>query len=327
MNKINQQLCVIIRFSSQMIPDIKKHVLIAFFAGLSVLFFSLVPSYMLKGVFTAVTSENSFLLNKYICFFILLLAGIFTYNCIFWNLYGSSTANITGEIRRIILSKLCSIRLSDVENRHSADIMSTLTNDLDTAQEIYVNFRFYTNTLTFSIIPTILVFNTSSVLGVIIILLSIIQLTINLLVIPLLEKQSIKIREDLYKINSTFSDILRNNMSIRLYYHQNFYVEVSKNISKSLYNSNMKLNIINSLTYGLNVCFGLLGYIIVLTTGSTLIGADKLNLPDLLFITQMRLMMVQGILAFGNYATQIQPAVVGIKKIMSFMDYIIEEDI
>jgi len=89
----------------------------------------------------------------------------------------------------------------------------------------------------------------------------------------------------------------------------------------------MKLNIINSLTYGLNVCFGLLGYIIVLTTGSTLIGADKLNLPDLLFITQMRLMMVQGILAFGNYATQIQPAVVGIKKIMSFMDYIIEEDI
>lgn len=327
MNKINRQLYVIIKFFNQMIPDIKRHIFIAFFAGLSILFFSLVPSYMLKGVFTAVTSENSYLLYKYVCFFILLLAGIFIYNGIFWNLYGSSTAMITGKIRRTILCKLCSIRLSDVESRHSADIMSTLTNDLDIAQGIYENIRFYINTLTFSIIPAILVFNLSRVLCVIIIILGMMQLSINLLVIPLLEKQSIKIREGVNKINSTFSDIIRNNMSIRLYYHQDFYTVASRNICKSLYNSNMKLNIINSLINGINVCFGLLGYIIVLTAGSALIGAGKLNLPDLLFITQMRLMMVQGILAFGNYATQIQPALVGINKIMSFMDYVVEEDI
>lgn len=326
MNKINQQLYVIIRFFSQMIPDKKRHILIAFFAGLSGVFFNLVAAYMLKGVYIAVTSEDSFLLYKYICIFILLLAGVFTYNCIFWNLYGSSTAKITGEIRRIILSKLCSLRLSGVENYHSADTMSILTNDLDTAQGIYENIRLYISTLTFSIIPTILVFNISSVLGLLIILLSIIQLAINLLVIPPIEKQSIKIREDMYKINSTFSDVLRNNMSIRLYCSEDFYMKVSKDMSKSLYNSKMKLNIINTVTEGINVCFGLLGYIIVLTAGSALIGADKLNLPDLLFITQIRLMMVQGILAFGNYATQIQPAIVGIKKIISFMNYDIEEN-
>lgn len=326
MKKINNQFYEIIRFFNQMIPNKKWHIFIAFFAGLSGVFFNLVAAYMLKGVYTAVTSEDSFLLYKYICFFILLLAGVFTYNCIFWNLYGSSAAKITGEIRRIILSKLCSLRLSDTENHHSADTMSVLTNDLDSAQSIYVNIRFYLSTLMFSIIPTILVFNTSSVLGLLIIVLSIIQLAINLLVITPLEKQSIKIREDLYKINSTFSDVLRNNLSIRLYCSEDFYLEVGKDMSKSLYNSKMKLNIINAVTEGINVCFGLLGYIIVLTAGSALIGADKLNLPDLLFITQIRLMMVQGILAFGNYATQIQPAIIGIKKIMSFMDYDIEKN-
>ena len=327
MNKINQQAYVIIRFFRQMIPDAKRHILIAFFAGLSVLFFGLLPSYVLKGVFTAVTSKNSFLLCKYICFFVFSLASFFVYNCIFWNLYGSSTAKITGEIRRIILAKLCLIRLSDVESCHSADILSILTNDLDAAREIYVNVRFYINTLTLGIIPAILVFNTSGVLGVIITLLGIIQLTIHLLVVPLLEKQSLKIRADLYEINSTFSDVLRNNMSIRLYYHPDFYMDTGRNISKNLFISNMKLNRINALIQGINVCFGLFGYIIVLTAGSALIAANKLNLPDLLFITQMRLMMIQGILAFGNYAAQIQPAVVGIKKIMSLIDGVVEEGI
>jgi len=326
MKKIKNQFYEIMRFFNQMIPNKKGHIFTAFFAGLSGVFFNLVAAYMLKGVYTAIDSADSTLLYKYICFFILLLAGVFTYNCICWNLYGSSSARITGEIRRITLSKLCSLRLSDVENRHSADTMSILTNDLDATQGIYVNIRFYINTLMFSIIPSILVFKTSSVLGLLIIVLSIMQLVVNLLVIKPLEKQSVRIREDMSMINSTFSNVLHNNMSIRLYCSEDFYMKVSQDINKNLYKSKMNLNIINAVIESINVCFGLLGYIIVLTIGSALIGAHKLNLPNLLFITQMRLMMIQGILAFGNYAVQIQPAVVGVKKILSFMDYDIEEN-
>lgn len=327
MKELNNQFYETVRFFKQMVPDRKKHIFIAFFAGLSGVFFSMLSAYMLKGVYTAVTSKNSTLLYKYICFFLLLLAGVFTYNCICWNLYGSSSARITGKIRKIILSKLCLLKLSDLENQHSADIMSILTNDLDSAQGSYVNMKFYISTLLSSIIPTVLVLNTSSLLGLLIIVLGLMQLFINLLVIKPLENQSIKIRKDMRNINSTFSDVLHNNMSIRLYCSEDFYMKVSSGISKSLYNSNMKLNIINTITMGINVCFGLLGYIIVLTTGSTLISKGKLNLPNLLFITQMRLMMIQGILTFGNYAAQMQPATVAIKKILHFMNYDIEENI
>ena len=89
----------------------------------------------------------------------------------------------------------------------------------------------------------------------------------------------------------------------------------------------MKLNIINAATDGVNICFGLLGYIIVLSVGGVLIGMNRLNIPDLLFITQMRFMMIQGILAFGSYAAQIQSAVVGVKKILSLMNYNLEENV
>lgn len=327
MNHINTQFYEIINFFKQMIPNRKKHVILAFFAGLSGMFFNLIAAYILKGVYIAVTSGSSMLLYQYICFFIILLAGFFLYNCICWILYGSSSARITGDIRRIMVNKLCSLRLSDIERCHSADTMTIFVNDLNTAQSIYENIRFYVSSLLCGIIPTVLVFYHSRVLGVLIIVLGFTQLFINLFVINPLEKQSIKIREELNMINSTFSDMLHNNLSIRLYCSEDFYASISGDLSKNLYRSKMRLNIIYGVTEGINICFGLLGYIIVLTTGGALIGAGKLTLPDLLFITQMRLMMIQGILVMGKFTTQLQPAIICIKKILSFMDYAVEEDI
>lgn len=310
-----------------MIPDKRKHMFIAFFAGLSGLFFNLVSANMLKGIYSAVTSENSNLVYKYICFFILMLAGVFIYNYTCWKLYGSSLARITGGIRSAIISKLCSLWLSEVENNHSAQTMSILTNDLDAAQGIYVNMRFYVTTLIVTFIPTILVFHMSGVLALLIIFMAMLQLIVNLLVIKPLEKQSVKIREDMSRVNSSFVDVLQNNMCIRLYCSESFYMKMCKDINQSLYHSKMKLNTINAVIEGVNVCFGLLGYIILLTAGGVLIEVNRLNLPSLLFITQMRLMMIQGILAFGNYAVQIQPAVVGVSRIMTLMDYNVEENV
>lgn len=325
MKGIKQQYLEILRFFKLMIDHRRKHIIIAFFAGLSGMFFNLISAGMLKGIYSAVISEKSGLVYKYICLFLLMVAGAFIYNYICWKSYGSSSARITGGIRRTIISKLCSLRLSDIENHHSGGMMSVLTNDLDAAQGLYVNLRFYVTSLVVVFVPSILVFHISIILAFLIILMGIMQLMINLLVIKPLEKQSVKIRESMSSINSTFVDILRNNMSIRLYSSEDFYIKVCSDINGSLYRSKMKLNFINAVTDGINVSFGLLGYIILLTVGSALVGANKLSLPDLLFVTQMRLMMIQGILAFGNYAVQIQPAVVGAKKILTLMDYNIED--
>lgn len=326
MSKINIQFYEIINFFKQMIPNRKRHIFLAFFAGLSGIFFNLIVAHILKGVYIAVTSKNSMLLYQYISFFIILLAGFFLYNCICWILYGSSSARITGDIRRIMVNKLCSLQLLDIERCHSADIMTIFVIDLNTAQSIYENIRFYLSSLLCGIIPTILVFYYSRVLGLLIIILGFTQLLINLFVINPLEKQSAKIREKLNLINSALSDMLHNNLLIRLYCSEDFYTSVCGDLNKSLYGSKMKLNIIYGVTEGVNICFGLLGYIVVLITGSVLIGDGKLTLPNLLFITQVRLMMIQGILVIGSFMTQLQPAIICIKKILSFMEYTMEED-
>jgi ABC-type multidrug transport system fused ATPase/permease subunit len=327
MKLIKQQYNNIIRFFKLMIPNKRKFIVISFAAALPGVFFGLASANILKAVYSAVVSENSTLIFKNLTLFVLMLAGTFFYNYIFWKLCSSTLSLITGGIRRTIISKLCSLRLLDMEDNHSAQTMSVLTNDLEAAQGIYENVRLYVASVMVTIIPTVLVFNISSLLALLIILMGVMQLIINLLVIKPLELQSIKIREQMSAINSTYVDVLQNNMAVRLYCSESFYSKVCSDINKSLFFSKMKLNSINAFTEGINVAFGLLGYIILLIVGSALIGVGKLSLPNLLFITQMRLMMIQGILAFGNYAVQIQPAAVGISKILTLMDYDVEEGI
>ncbi|QUI24541.1 ABC transporter ATP-binding protein [Vallitalea pronyensis] len=327
MKKILKQYNDIILFFAHMIPDKKRHVIIAFFAGLSDSFFNLLLAFILKNVYASVTERNIVSLNRTILFFILFIAGIFLYNYVCWCLHGSSVAKISGTIKGFILSKLCLLRLSSIENHHSGDIISILTSDVNHSQFLYANIRLILSSLLMGIISTVLVFNTSLFLGVMIGILACIQLLINLFVVKPLQKQSSTIRENTKQMTMTFSDILENNMSIRIYCSQNFYMKISSQMSQRLYQSKIKLHRINAVILGINVCFGLLGYILVLILGSLLISANKLTIPDLLFVTQMRLMMVQGILKLGHYTVHMQPAITGMKKIMSFMDEAIEENI
>jgi ABC-type multidrug transport system fused ATPase/permease subunit len=327
MQEKKQQFYEIKRFFNLMIPNIRKHIFIAFFAGLSGMLFNLASASILKGIYSSIALKSSSLVYKYVCFFILMLAGVFAYNCVCWKLYGSSSARITGGIRRNIVQKLFSLNLWQIENNHSADAMTLLTNDIEAVQGIYVNLRFYVTTAAGVLIPSVVVFHISGILALLIIIMGIMQLIVNLLVIKPLEAQSIKIRKGMSTINSTFVDVLQNNMSIRLYGSESFYMKVCKNINQKLYCSRMKLNTVNAVIEGVNICFGLLGYIVILAVGGALIGKSRLNLSDLLFITQMRVMMIQGILAFGNYAVQIQPAVVGLRKILALMDCDIEKNV
>jgi ATP-binding cassette, subfamily B, bacterial len=314
-----QQLSELISFFRQMIPNGRRHLCIAFFAGLTGVFFNLLSAYVLKGIYTAVGDGNNNLLLKWAILFVFILAGIFLYNCILWNCFGRSVAEITGHLRRILFTRLCSLRLAAMDNIHSGEVMSVMTSDLDAAQGAYANIRFHVSMILFSAVPSYFVLKTSPPLGFLIIFLSLSQLAVNFMVIRPLERYSKEIRNKLENINAAFLDILKNNMTIRLYCSEDFFLAASKDMNKKLYMAKMRLNTANAAIDGINAFFGLSGYILTLFAGSVLIDAGALNLPDLLFIVQLRLMMVQGILAFGSYAVQMQPAMAGIRKILAFM--------
>lgn len=325
MKRTSRQLSELVRFFRQMIPDRGRHIRIAFLAGLSGVFFNLLSAHMFRGVCAAVVDGDENLLFQRTIWFIFILAGVFLYNCILWNLYGASVAGITGGLRRNLFSKLCSLRLSDLDSRHGGEIMSIMTSDLDAAQGAYANIRFHASMILFGTIPSYLVLKTSPPLGLLIIFLGLSQLAVNSIVVRPLERNSMEIRKCLEVINNGLVDIQNNNMTIRLYCSEAFFLQKSKDMNTRLYQARMKLNAAYAAIEGIHLFFGLLGYVLVLFAGSVLVEAGAMNLPDLLFIVQLRLMMVQGMLAFGSYEAQMQPAIAGIGRILAFMDSDTEE--
>jgi ATP-binding cassette subfamily B multidrug efflux pump len=320
MKRISRQLSEMARFFRQMIPGMGRHIRIAFLAGLSGVFFNLLSACMFRGVCAAVADGDENALYQWTIMFIFILAGIFLYNCTLWSIYGGSVAGITGRLRRTLFSRLCSLRLSDLERSRGGEIMTIMTSDLDAAQGSYANIRFHATMILFGAIPSYVVLKTSPPLGFLIIFLGLSQLAVNFIVVRPLERNSMETRKCLEIINNGLVDILNNNMTIRLYCSEAFFLKKSKEMNKKLYQAKMKLNAMYAAIEGINLFFGLSGYILVLFAGSVLVETRAINLPDLLFIVQLRLMMVQGILAFGNYEVQMQPAIAGIRRILAFMD-------
>lgn len=319
MNTIRNQMNILFRFM-ELIPQRRKYYIVAFLSTLTNVFYNLIPAYMLRMLFQSIELKNISLISKMILFFIFSLLTVFVYNYILRTLYTNSTTKITNGIRIKIFQRLLDHSVDYINNKHSGSVISLLANDIKNIEFIYIELRVVISCMLLGIVSTILLFHTSTILGLLIATLGVIQLLIILLIIKPLQKQSKQIRIQNEKLNSTFSEMFANNMSIRLFCSEKFFLSMSRKISKNLYSSNIKLHFINTLILCINVLFGLLGYILVLTVGCKLVINNQLTIPNLLFCSQMRFMMVQGIIILGNYSTKIQPSLVAADKILDFLD-------
>lgn len=320
MKKIRMQFDEILWLFKCVTPGNARHLAYAFFASFTPIFFNIIFAETLKSLYSVIVTDRVSELLQIICFYILAIAGVFLYNCIMWRIFTNSTAKVTGYLRKILFSRLCDRSAAEMDGEHSGEIMSLFTYDINMAQNVYVNIRYLMSCILMGIIASVLVLLMSVQLGLLIIFLAFVQLFINLFVVGPLEKHSITIREKTAGINNAISDIISNNMIIRLYASEKYYTDEFCKLNKSLYTENMKLYILNAITDNLNFSCAILGYIIVLLYGGYLIGTGQFRLGDLLFITQMRLAMVEGVLAIGSYAVQLQPSVVSTKKLREFLN-------
>lgn len=326
MKHTNQQFHNIKQFFIQMVPSRHKHFVLSFFAGIPSLFLNLLLASMFKGIYSAINAESIPLILHYIAFFILMTAGFFIYNNLFWNLYGKSLALITGDLRRITAYRFCSLHLGSVAKHHSGYFMTIFTSDLNNAGQLYTDLRQYIGTLTLGVVPSVIIFYTSIPLGFFILSCTLLQAIFQLFLLKPLHRLSLNLRKELQNANEALTDIIKNNEAIRLCVAEPFYLSQYQSINRRLYRAKIKLNLIGAASDTGNIFFGLLGYILTLSMGAWLVFAKKLTLPDLLYITQLRAAMIQGIITMSSYVVHIQPAMAGVENILGFMNQSIEKN-
>lgn len=325
---IKKQISILFQLIQFLGCGIKKHIFYAFSAGLFPVLYNLIMAFVLKNVYSAIQARTSGKIADILLLFVFSIIGLLLFNSMAWFRLRSSTAGMTGNLRKAMLRKLCTLPASYIDGIHSGDILTYFTYDVATAESIYSqNIRYPIAAILCGIVSSIIVFWLSWQMGIIIFGTALLQLAFNLSVVRPVKKISSRIQNQMASVNKILSDILACQLSIRLNCTESYYSELYREKSLELYKLSMRRSRIGAFITVGNVFFGMGSYVLALAIGSLMVEAGYFDFSLLLFITQLRLMMMQTVTTLGDFAVQSQPSVAGAERILSFLNHDIENEL
>jgi ABC-type multidrug transport system fused ATPase/permease subunit len=318
---MKKQLAVLSRLYSLVKPHMSLHVLVAFGAGLAPVLHNLIMAAAIKSVFSASVADRTAELKCAILVFALSITGFFLFNGTMWGLFGSSVAKMNGRIRKSIFSHLLGQPAPAVEQNHSAAVMTLFTSDAQAIENAYgYLLRFSIAATLCGLVATAVMFAKSPVMAGIILATSVLQLVFNALLVKPLQSLSSRIAAQIERASTAMGNLLDGNITIRLYGMQQRELARYEQKSLELAALNKKLSLVEGIIKGGNILGGLAGYLLTIAVGTFLVARNSMNLPDLLYLTQIRGLTMLVVFTISEFSQMVQPAVASAERILGFLD-------
>ena len=242
--------------------------------------------------------------------------------------YGSSiiinrvTQNITVNLRKEISNKVNTLHLKTIDEKPIGDILSRITNDVDTIN----------NSLQQALIASIVAM--LSIVGILIMMLSIswiltivalISLPISLLTVTRVvsygQKYFTQRAKTLGSLNGHIEEMFSNHLVVTAYHGQDFSTSTFNTLNDELQVQTQKAEFISSLMLPIVGFIGNLGYIAVVVIGAFLMLSANITLGAIqAFIMYIR-NFNQPLNQMANITTIIQSTVAASERVFEFLDY------
>lgn len=322
---MREQLAIVRRIYSLAGPGFIRHAVAALGAGLAPVLYNLMLSFAFKNVFAAAGAKSGDGLISALLFFILGSVGFYVFNGTMWGIFGSSVVRVTGRIRKKLFAHLAALPADSLMGVRSAQAMTLFTNDAGTVETLYGYVLRYTiaSVLSGSVAAAVLLCG-SPAMGLVVLATGFLQLSYNLLFVKPLQALSRRIAAQIDEIGEGMTTLLEGNITIRLYGMEGLELKRYGERSRRLAGLNTRYSLVEGIIRGGNLLAGLAGYLLTLGFGTWMVSQRMLSLPDLLFLTQIRLLMMLIILAVGEFSQLSQPALAGARRILAFLDKPVE---
>ena len=302
-------------------PGFWRHGALAFFAGLAIVLYNLVTANALRGVFAAATAGSTKALGIQIMLFALSVCGFFLYNCTTWGLFVASTARITGRIRKALFRHLCALPAAAVEQDRDAAAMALFTADAAAVENAFgYLLRFTVASALSGLTATTLLLAQNPALGLIILGTGAMQLACNLIAVRPLQALSRRIAHQIEETTAAMQCLLDGAVTIRLYGMEREMLAAYHRQSLQLQALNRRLALVEAAIKGGNVVVAMLSYLLILAAGAWMASSGLLTVPELLFLTQIRGMVMLVVFSLGDFAQQSQPALASAERLFTFLD-------
>lgn len=259
---------------------------------------------------------------------LLIIYGMsFVFSFIQGILINKVTAKISKNFRSKLSQKINNLPLSYIDTTPTGDVLSRVTNDVDTLGDTLNTSLSYSVTSIATVIGSIIMmFSYSWKLS----LVALAIVPISVIVISLIFKSSQKYfklqQDELGLINGHIEEIYAGHNVITAYNAEDKVEEKFDKINGKLFSSSYKANILSGLMHPIMNFFGNLGYAIIIIWGGIMSIKDITFVPVVIaFVTYYR-MFNNEVSQVANIFSTLQTTVASSERIFEFLEAVEQED-
>lgn len=205
-------------------------------------------------------------------------------------------------LRARISSKINKLPLKYFDSHETGDVLSRVTNDVDTiAQNLNNSLATLVTSLTLFIGSIIMMFTTNAVMAITAIVASLLGFSVIIVILGKSQKYFTRRQEELGNINGYIEEIYSGHNVVKTYNGDKEALEKFNKLNENLYDANRKSQFLSGLMMPIMSFVGNFGYVAVCIVGALLVSNDVISFGVIVaFIIYVRL--------FTNPLTQIAQA-------------------
>ncbi|MFR7623786.1 MAG: ABC transporter ATP-binding protein [Hominenteromicrobium sp.] len=309
-----------------------KILIVVIFAALSTVFTIVGPKILAKatdeltaGLMRIITGATEGIDFGYIAKVLLFLVGLYALSALFSYIQGFTMSGVSAKVsynmRRAIMEKIDRLPVSYFHKTSQGDVLSRITNDVDTLSQ----------SLNQSI--TQLITSVCSIIGVLIMMLSISwQLTlvalcivpISLLLVGRIVKSSQKYfvgqQEYLGAVNGHVEEMYGGHVVVKAFNGEARSMEKFECENEKLYNAGWKSEFLSGLMQPIMGFVGNLGYVVVCILGASMAAGGSMTIGGIQAFIQYLRSFTQPITQMASISSQVQRTMAAAERIFNFLD-------
>jgi ATP-binding cassette subfamily B protein len=278
-----------------------------------------------EGIMSKISGTGNGIDFEYVGKIILILLGLYIVSALFgyiqgWIMSGISM-KLTYRLRKEISQKINRLPLKYFESTNQGEILSRITNDVDTL----------TQTLNQSL--TQIITSTTMVIGALVMMLSInvLMTVVALLIIPLSfsvvaliigksQKFFMQQQEYLGHVNGYVEEVYGGHIVIKAFNAEKKSIEKFNNLNNKLYEAAWKSQFLTGVMMPLMNIIGNLGYVVVTVMGSYLTIKGAIEVGDIQAFVQYIRSFTQPIAQIANISNILQQTAACAERVFEFLE-------
>lgn len=257
-----------------------------------------------------------------IAFFLLTiyLAG-FVFNYIQGFIMTTVTQRVANSLRRNISDKINKIPLKYFDNTSYGNVLSRVTNDVDTiAQTLNNSLGTLVTSVTTFLGALFMMFYTNWIMAVAAILSTIIGFVLMMVIMSKSQKHFIAQQRELGNINGHIEEIYSGHNVVKVYNGEKKAEETFDSINKRLYESGWKAQFMSGLMMPLMGFIGNFGYVVVCVVGALLTHSGTIEFGTIVaFMIYIRL-FTNPLSQIAQVATNMQSTAAASERVFEFLE-------